>query len=80
MSAPIFFMPSLGPERTLDDHPEAWIIRELFEPLGLDASATAVMYRDEVTRWSAFIKERGMAQPERVARQCEAILSKVRSV
>ena len=33
-----------------------------FEPLGLDADATARMYRDEVTRWSAFIKERGLTE------------------
>ena len=33
-----------------------------FEPLGLDAQATARMYRDEVTRWTAFIKERGLTE------------------
>ena len=33
-----------------------------FEPLGLDAEASARMYRDEVTRWTAFIKERGLAE------------------
>jgi tripartite-type tricarboxylate transporter receptor subunit TctC len=33
-----------------------------FEPLGLDAQATARMYRDEVTRWTVFIKERGLAE------------------
>ena len=33
-----------------------------FEPLGLDAEATARMYRDEVTRWTAFIKERGLTE------------------
>lgn len=33
-----------------------------FEPLGLDADASARMYRDEVTRWTAFIKERGLAE------------------
>jgi tripartite-type tricarboxylate transporter receptor subunit TctC len=32
-----------------------------FEPLGLDAAATAQMYRDEVARWTAFIKARGLA-------------------
>ena len=33
-----------------------------FEPLGLDASATAQMYNDEVTRWSAFITARGLSE------------------
>ena len=33
-----------------------------FEPLGLDAAATATAYRDEVTRWTAFIKERGLSE------------------
>ena len=33
-----------------------------FEPLGLDAVATEKMYRDEVARWSAFIKARGLAE------------------
>ena len=33
-----------------------------FEPLGLDAQASARMYRDEVARWSAFIKERGLSE------------------
>jgi len=33
-----------------------------FEPLGLDAQATTRMYRDEVTRWTAFIKERGLTE------------------
>ena len=33
-----------------------------FEPLGLDVQATAAMYRDEVTRWTAFIKERGLTE------------------
>ena len=33
-----------------------------FEPLGLDAQATARMYRDEVTRWTAFIKARGLTE------------------
>jgi tripartite-type tricarboxylate transporter receptor subunit TctC len=33
-----------------------------FEPLGLDAAASARMYRDEVARWTAFIKERGLAE------------------
>ena len=33
-----------------------------FEPLGLDAAATASAYRAEVTRWTAFIKERGLAE------------------
>jgi tripartite-type tricarboxylate transporter receptor subunit TctC len=36
-----------------------------FEPLGLDAESTARMYRDEVTRWTAFIKERGLAEKEK---------------
>jgi len=33
-----------------------------FEPLGLDAQATAQMYNDEVARWSAFIKARGLSE------------------
>jgi len=33
-----------------------------FEPLGLDAQATARMYRDEVTRWTAFIRARGLTE------------------
>jgi tripartite-type tricarboxylate transporter receptor subunit TctC len=33
-----------------------------FEPVGLDAAATAQFYRDEVMRWTAFIKERGLAE------------------
>ena len=33
-----------------------------FEPLGLDAAATARAYRDEVARWTALIKERGLAE------------------
>jgi len=33
-----------------------------FEPLGLDAATTERMYRDELTRWSAFIKSRGLAE------------------
>jgi tripartite-type tricarboxylate transporter receptor subunit TctC len=33
-----------------------------FEPLGLDAAATARMYRDEVTRWTAFIRARGLTE------------------
>ena len=36
-----------------------------FEPLGLDAEATGRMYRDEVTRWSAFIKARGLSENAR---------------
>ena len=36
-----------------------------FEPLGLDAQASAQMYRDEVTRWTAFIKERGLSEKDR---------------
>jgi tripartite-type tricarboxylate transporter receptor subunit TctC len=36
-----------------------------FEPLGLDAQASARMYRDEVTRWTAFIKERGLTEKGR---------------
>jgi hypothetical protein len=31
----------------------------------MDAAATAVFYRDEVTRWTAFIKERGLAEKDR---------------
>ncbi len=33
-----------------------------FEPVGLDAAATAQFYRDEVARWSEFIKARGLAE------------------
>ena len=33
-----------------------------FEPVGLDAAATDKFYRDEVTRWTALIKERGLAE------------------
>jgi hypothetical protein len=36
-----------------------------FEPVGLDAAATARFYRDEVTRWSEFIKARGLAEKPR---------------
>jgi tripartite-type tricarboxylate transporter receptor subunit TctC len=36
-----------------------------FEPLGLDAAASERMYRDELTRWSAFIKSRGLAEKGR---------------
>ena len=36
-----------------------------FEPLGFDAEATGRMYRDEVTRWSAFIKARGLSENAR---------------
>jgi tripartite-type tricarboxylate transporter receptor subunit TctC len=36
-----------------------------FEPVGLDAPATARAYRDEVSRWTAFIKERGLAEKPR---------------
>jgi tripartite-type tricarboxylate transporter receptor subunit TctC len=36
-----------------------------FEPLGLDAAATEKMYRDEVTHWTALIKERGLAEKGR---------------
>ena len=36
-----------------------------FEPLGLDAQASAHMYREEVTRWTAFIKERGLSEKDR---------------
>jgi tripartite-type tricarboxylate transporter receptor subunit TctC len=36
-----------------------------FEPLGLDAAATEKMYRDEVARWGAFIKARGLAEKPR---------------
>ena len=32
-----------------------------FEPLPLDRAATLTMYRDEVARWSAFIKASGLA-------------------
>jgi tripartite-type tricarboxylate transporter receptor subunit TctC len=33
-----------------------------FEPVGLDAGATAPFYRGEVARWTAFIKERGLVE------------------
>jgi tripartite-type tricarboxylate transporter receptor subunit TctC len=33
-----------------------------FEPLGLDLPATEAMYNDEVARWSAFIKARGLSE------------------
>jgi hypothetical protein len=33
-----------------------------FEPLPLDAEAANRFYREEFTRWSAFIKERGLAE------------------
>lgn len=33
-----------------------------FEPVGLDGRATAQFYRDEVVRWTAFIKERGLME------------------
>jgi tripartite-type tricarboxylate transporter receptor subunit TctC len=33
-----------------------------FEPLPLDRAATLTMYRDEVARWSAFIKASGLAE------------------
>jgi tripartite-type tricarboxylate transporter receptor subunit TctC len=36
-----------------------------FEPLGLDVEATGRMYRDEVTRWTAFIKARGLSENAR---------------
>jgi tripartite-type tricarboxylate transporter receptor subunit TctC len=36
-----------------------------FEPVGLDATATASFYRAEVARWTAFIKERGLAERAR---------------
>jgi tripartite-type tricarboxylate transporter receptor subunit TctC len=35
-----------------------------FEPLALDRSATLAMYRDEVTRWAAFIKGSGLREPK----------------
>ena len=33
-----------------------------FEPLPLDRAATLTMYRDEVARWTAFIKASGLAE------------------
>jgi tripartite-type tricarboxylate transporter receptor subunit TctC len=36
-----------------------------FEPLPLDGPATQAMYRDEIVRWTAFIKERGLAEKGR---------------
>ena len=33
-----------------------------YEPLGLGLAETEAMYRDELARWSAFIKERGLAE------------------
>jgi tripartite-type tricarboxylate transporter receptor subunit TctC len=32
------------------------------EPVGLDAQATDAFYRDEVVRWTAFVKARGLAE------------------
>jgi tripartite-type tricarboxylate transporter receptor subunit TctC len=32
------------------------------EPVGLDAPATDAFYRDEVARWAAFVKARGLAE------------------
>jgi len=32
---PVFVIPSYGPPRTLDEHPEAWIVRALFVQQGL---------------------------------------------
>ena len=32
------------------------------EPVGLDAQATDAFYREEVARWTAFVKARGLAQ------------------
>jgi tripartite-type tricarboxylate transporter receptor subunit TctC len=36
-----------------------------FEPLPLDRAATLTMYRDEVTRWTAFIKASGLAEKKK---------------
>ena len=36
-----------------------------FEPLSLDAAATERAYRDEVARWTALIKERGLGDKEK---------------
>ncbi len=36
-----------------------------FEPVGLDTTATDKFYRDEVTRWTALIKERGLSEQGR---------------
>jgi tripartite-type tricarboxylate transporter receptor subunit TctC len=36
-----------------------------FEPLGLDLAATEAMYEDEVARWGAFIKARGLSEVEK---------------
>jgi tripartite-type tricarboxylate transporter receptor subunit TctC len=33
-----------------------------YEPLGLGLAETEAMYRDELARWSAFIKERGLSE------------------
>jgi tripartite-type tricarboxylate transporter receptor subunit TctC len=33
-----------------------------FEPLGLDAAATERTYREEITRWFALVKARGLAE------------------
>ncbi|MGH6738546.1 MAG: tripartite tricarboxylate transporter substrate-binding protein, partial [Bradyrhizobium sp.] len=33
-----------------------------YEPLGLGLAATEAMYRDELARWSDFIKARGLSQ------------------
>jgi len=34
-ATPLFLVPSIGPERTLDEHPEAWILRALFVQQGI---------------------------------------------
>ena len=39
-----------------------------FEPLPLDAEASGRFYREEFARWSAFIKERGLAEAAAGAR------------
>jgi tripartite-type tricarboxylate transporter receptor subunit TctC len=36
-----------------------------FEPVGLDAAATDKFYRDEIARWTALIKERGLAEKDK---------------
>ena len=39
-----------------------------FEPLGLDAAATERVYREEITRWFALVKARGLAEDRTLLR------------
>jgi tripartite-type tricarboxylate transporter receptor subunit TctC len=40
-----------------------------FEPLGLDAAATDRAYREEITRWFALVKARGLAEDRTLLRK-----------